>query len=102
MVASLPCHDEITACRTCAGWLMKRTGHIDVTPILPVSDMEAAICFYEEAGFDTERYDAGFAFVRSNEIRRLIGSNRYLFSLIGEQPIPDIRDLLAEMYRAPA
>ena len=42
------------------------------------------------------------AFVRSNEIRRLIGSNRYLFSLIGEQPIPDIRDLLAEMYRAPA
>ena len=67
MVASLPCHDEITVCRTCAGWLMKRTGHIDVTPILPVSDMEAAICFYEEAGVDTERYDAGFAFVRSND-----------------------------------
>lgn len=42
------------------------------------------------------------AFVRANEIRRLIGSNRYLFSLIGEQPIPDIRDLLAEMYSAPA
>jgi nucleoside-diphosphate-sugar epimerase len=40
------------------------------------------------------------AFVRANEIRRLIGSNRNLFSLIGEQPIPDIRDLLAEMYRA--
>jgi nucleoside-diphosphate-sugar epimerase len=42
------------------------------------------------------------AFVRANEIHRLIGSNRYLFSLIGEQPIPDIRDLLAEMYHAPA
>lgn len=42
------------------------------------------------------------AFVRSNEIRRLIGSNRYLFSLIGEQPIPHLRDLLSEMYHAPA
>ena len=42
------------------------------------------------------------AFVRTNEIRRLIGSNHKLFSLIGEQPIPGIRDLLAEMYRAPA
>jgi len=35
------------------------------------------------------------AFVRTNEIRRLIGSNHKLFSLIGEQPIPGIRDLLA-------
>ena len=42
------------------------------------------------------------ALVRANEIHRLIGSNRYLFSLIGEQPIPHIRDLLAEMYHAPA
>jgi nucleoside-diphosphate-sugar epimerase len=42
------------------------------------------------------------AFVRANEIHQLIGSNRYLFSLIGEQPIPDIRDLLEEMYHAPA
>jgi hypothetical protein len=40
--------------------------------------------------------------VRANEIRRLIGSNRNLFSLIGEQPIPHLRDLLSEMYHAPA
>ena len=42
------------------------------------------------------------AFVRANEIRRLIGSNRNLFSLIGEQPSPHLRDLLSEMYHAPA
>lgn len=42
------------------------------------------------------------AFVRANEIHRLIGSNRKLFSLIDAQPIPDIHSLLAEMYHAPA
>lgn len=40
------------------------------------------------------------AFVRTNEIRKLVGSNRALFSVIGEQPIPDIRTLLSEMYHA--
>lgn len=42
------------------------------------------------------------ALVRTNEVRRLIGSNRKLFSLIGQQPIPDIRSLLSEMYHTPA
>jgi predicted enzyme related to lactoylglutathione lyase len=36
---------------------------VDVTPRLPVADMETAIPFYEAAGFDVERYDDGFAFV---------------------------------------
>lgn len=67
MVASLMCHDEIKVCRVCVGWLMQRTGGIDVTPTLPVSDMDEAIRFYEAAGFSIERYDAGFAFVRSND-----------------------------------
>lgn len=64
MVASLMCHDEIKVCRICVGWLLERTGGIDVTPILPVSNMDEAIGFYESAGFDIERYDDGFAFVR--------------------------------------
>lgn len=67
MVTSLLCHDEIKVCGMCVGWLMQRTGGIDVTPTLPVSDMGEAIRFYEAAGFDIERYDAGFAFVRSND-----------------------------------
>ena len=53
------------------------------------------------AGYDI-KVTVNPAFVRANEIHRLIGANRKLFSLIGEQPIPDIRDLLADMYRAPA
>ena len=64
MVASLMCHAEIKVCRICVGWLQQRTGGIDVTPTLPVSDMDEAIRFYESAGFDIERYDDGFAFVR--------------------------------------
>jgi uncharacterized glyoxalase superfamily protein PhnB len=63
-VASLMCHDEIKVCRVCVGWLLQRTGGFDVTPTLPVSDMDEANRFYEAAGFDIERYDDGFAFVR--------------------------------------
>ncbi|MGD9793641.1 MAG: hypothetical protein AB7V43_09175 [Acidimicrobiia bacterium] len=51
-------------CTICAGWLLQRTGGIDVTPTLPALDMGEAIRFYESAGFDVERYDDGFAFVR--------------------------------------
>ena len=64
MVASLMCHDEIKVCRICVGWLLQRTGGFDVTPTLPVSNMDDAIRFYESIGFDIERYDDGFAFVR--------------------------------------
>ena len=64
MVASLMCHDEIKVCRICVGWLLQRTGGINVTPTLSVSNMDHAIRFYESIGFDIERYDDGFAFVR--------------------------------------
>lgn len=67
MVTSLLCHDEIKVCKICVRWLMQRTGGIEVTPTLPVSDMGEAIRFYEAADFDIERYDDGFAFVRSND-----------------------------------
>ena len=62
-VAALLCHDEVRICRDCAGWLMRRAGGVDVTPTLPVADMNAATGFYENAGFDVRRYDDGFAFV---------------------------------------
>lgn len=64
MLASLMCHDDVKVCRICAGWLLQRTGAVDVTPTLPVADMVEAVRFYEAAGFEIERYDDGFAFVR--------------------------------------
>jgi predicted enzyme related to lactoylglutathione lyase len=67
MITALQCHDDIKLCRVCIGWLMRRAGAIDVTPTLPVSDMTAAIRFYESAGFTVEPYDEGFAFVRLGE-----------------------------------
>ena len=41
------------------------------------------------------------AFVRANEVKRLIGDQRKLFTLIGKQPVPGIREILLEMYHAP-
>ena len=67
MLTSLLCHDEVKLCRICLGWLSQRAGVLDVTPTLPVSDMAEAVQFYEAAGFDVERYDDGFAFVRLEE-----------------------------------
>jgi predicted enzyme related to lactoylglutathione lyase len=66
-LTSLHCHDEVKLCRDCIGWLNRRAGGVDVTPTLPVSDMAATIEFYESAGFDVERYDDGFAFVRLDD-----------------------------------
>ena len=63
MVTSLLCHDEIKICRGCVRWMSKRLGSIDVTPTLPVVDMEAAVRFCEAAGLDVQQYDDGFAFV---------------------------------------
>jgi Glyoxalase/Bleomycin resistance protein/Dioxygenase superfamily len=63
MVAALLCHDDIKVCRVCIGWLMRRAGGVDVTPTLPVAEMNVACGFYETAGFDVRRYDDGFAFV---------------------------------------
>lgn len=42
------------------------------------------------------------AFVRANEVKRLIGDNHKLFSMIGETPVLGIHDILSRMYRAPA
>jgi uncharacterized glyoxalase superfamily protein PhnB len=67
MLAPLLCHDEIKVCRVCVGWLMRRTGGVDVTPTLPVRDMSEATRFWEAAEFDVEHYDDGFAFVHLND-----------------------------------
>ena len=66
-VTSLLCHDEIKICRACVGWLNARVGAIDVTPTLPVADMDEATRFCEAAGFEVQRYDDGFAFVHLDE-----------------------------------
>jgi uncharacterized glyoxalase superfamily protein PhnB len=67
MVASLHCHDEIKICRVCVGWLNQRVGGIDVTPTLPVTNMDDAVQFCEVAGFDVQRHDDGFAFVHLDD-----------------------------------
>jgi hypothetical protein len=67
MLAPLLCHDEIKICRVCVGWLMRRTGGVDVTPTLPVREMNEATRFCETAGFDVEPDDDGFAFVHLND-----------------------------------
>src|SRR6266702_288758 len=67
MMAALACHDEIKICRICIGWLMQRAGGADVTPTLPVSDMDAATRFYEAAGFTVRPYHDGFAFVQLDD-----------------------------------
>jgi uncharacterized glyoxalase superfamily protein PhnB len=46
---------------------MRRAGGVDVTPTLPVADMDVATSFYETAGFEVRRYDDGFAFVSLND-----------------------------------
>ena len=67
MVAALLCHDDIRICRICAGWLIRRTGGVDVTPTLPVANIDRAIRYYSNAGFDVDKYDDGFAFVRLDD-----------------------------------
>ena len=61
------CHDEVKVCRVCVGWLMRRTGGVEVTPTLPVRDMGEATRFCEAAGFDVEHYSDDFAFVHVDE-----------------------------------
>ena len=67
MLAPLLCHDEIKVCRVCVGWLMRRTGGVDVTPTLPVRDISEATRFCEAAGFDVEHYGDDFAFVHRDD-----------------------------------
>lgn len=61
---ALRCRPEVKVCRDCIGWLAEQSGAVDVTPTLPVLDMNAAVAFYETAGFDVRVYEGGgFAFV---------------------------------------
>ena len=64
-MAALSCHDDVKVCRACISWLRGRVGMLDVTPTLPVVDMDQSVAFYEAAGFDVRVYEGGgFAFVR--------------------------------------
>ena len=54
---------DIRVCADCIDWLRQQSGAVDVTPILPVTDMDRAQSFYEAAGFEVGRYDGGYAFV---------------------------------------
>jgi predicted enzyme related to lactoylglutathione lyase len=67
MVTSLLCHEDIKVCRVCVGWLSGRVGALDVTPTLPVVDMDEAARFCEAAGLQVRRYDDGFAFVHLDD-----------------------------------
>lgn len=63
-LTALRCHPEVQVCRGCIAWLGEASGSMDVTPTLPVLDMDAAVEFYETAGFEVRAYEGGgFAFV---------------------------------------
>jgi uncharacterized glyoxalase superfamily protein PhnB len=48
--------------------LRSRLGVVDSTPILPVVEMDAAVAFYESAGFDVQQYEGGgYTFVRVDD-----------------------------------
>ena len=67
-MAALSCHDDVKVCRACISWLRGRVGMLDVTPTLPVVDMDQSVAFYEAAGFDVRVYEGGgFAFVGHDE-----------------------------------
>lgn len=66
---ALRSRDDVAICRDCLGWLIGKIG-VTSTPTLPVVDMEAAVAFYERAGFGVRIYSDdsgnggdGFAFV---------------------------------------
>ena len=90
-VSGLQCHADIKVCRDCVGWLREQLVGVDVTPILPVIDMQASVAFYMAGGFDvdiyTDDHEAGrYAFVRYEECsvfdlsvqERAIGAGCYL------------------------
>ena len=67
-MAALGCHDTMMVCRGCIGWLREKAGLLDVTPTLPVVDMDESLEFYEAAGFNVQVYEGGgFAFVRHDD-----------------------------------
>lgn len=67
-MAALSCRDDVRVCRGCIGSLSGKVGLLDVTPTLPVVDMQQSQDFYEAAGFDVDVYEGGgFAFVRHDD-----------------------------------
>ncbi|QXC60582.1 VOC family protein [Aquihabitans sp. G128] len=67
-LTALRCHPAVQVCRGCIDWLVEASGSMDVTPTLPVLDMDVAVEFYEAAGFEVHRYEGGgFAFVSFDE-----------------------------------
>ena len=67
-MAALRCRDDVRVCRWCISWLGDQVGVLDVTPTLPVIEMDRSVAFYEAAGFDVEVYEGGgFAFVRHDD-----------------------------------
>lgn len=68
VVTDLHCHPEVKVCRACIGWLRGQAGVLDVTPTLPVRDLDESIVFYEALGFDVRRYQGGgFGFVHHDD-----------------------------------
>jgi len=66
---ALKSHPEVVICRECVGWLASQVG-VTTTPTLPVTELPAAVAFYERAGFNVRVYEEdpdtpgeGFAFV---------------------------------------
>lgn len=56
---TLRCHPEVQVCRSCIGLLVEQSGSVDVTPTLPVLDMDLAVDFYESVGFQVHVYEGG-------------------------------------------
>ena len=65
---ALQSRPDVAICGGCAGWLVHRrdrpAGVIDAIPILPVRDLDAAAGRFERMGFDVQRWDDTYAFVR--------------------------------------
>ncbi len=70
---ALRSRDDVALCRECVGWLESQLG-VTSTPTLPVGNMDDAIAFYEQVGFDIRRNTeedgtpGGFAFVEVDDI----------------------------------
>jgi hypothetical protein len=54
-VVALRANNDVRLCRSCVDWLARQLGVIS-TPTLPVTDLSAAIAFYENAGFSVRGY----------------------------------------------
>jgi len=67
-LVALRSRDDVQLCSRCIEWLHIESG-VDSTPTLPVVEMDAAVAFYEGAGFDVRVYQdesgepGDFAFV---------------------------------------